>query len=194
MAEATFYGLESSLLFTSPDTNYGSGDGVTIGAVYAGGDKAALARFIFRCDVSALAAYPIISAKLVLNATTAGGPAYTGTVNRCTRPVGWVELETTWNDEYSGQAWGSGGGDFTTLPPAVALTLPTSPGVWEIPGMADFVTYSRMDRSGIVSVIGKLNDESPGGTSWVVNDSIRLSVNYTLEESGREQHDHIQIM
>ena len=195
MAEITLYPYDdSSLSSTSPDSNYGLGDGGAIGAVYAGGDKAVLMRLIGRFNVTPVQNSTLVSAKLVLSTTTFLGSGRAGTVHRITNPTTYVELEVTWNDEYLDSPWATYGGEYTTPPPGVGFTMPGGAGDWEIPGMLAFVTDAIASRSNIVTVILRLDDESPGASQYVANEAWRLVVTDTSVGAGREQHDHIQIM
>ena len=106
------------------DTNFGTTAALRIGDIGAG----AIYRALFKFDFSALPDNIVITSatfSLYFFSVLAGTPeGRTLDLKRLTQ-TGWVELESTWNDYSTGNAWVAGGGDFTetlkasTIIPAV---------------------------------------------------------------------------
>ncbi|MGH6999371.1 MAG: DNRLRE domain-containing protein [Phenylobacterium sp.] len=157
--------IDSSMDKEAPTNNYGALVFLWLGANVSGGSKTENRRSILNFDVSSLAGATINSALLrrAIQSSTGGG--FAATVYRCTRPADWVEAEATWNNYKSATAWTAAGGDYdASTPTPVGYTEPGATGQFDITGLAAFVTDALANRSGIVSVILRANDEAPTST------------------------------
>jgi hypothetical protein len=168
MAALTIYpSADSTMLFQSPDSNYGSLESIEEGAFYAGGVKALLRRSIVNFDVSAIASRTITAAKVIRTVWSRTGSGEPATVYRCTRPSTWTEGGVTWNRYDGTNLWTAAGGDYDgSTPTPVGYSLPGAVGEMEITGLAGFVTDAIASRGNIVSMIFRLDDEGPGSTQW----------------------------
>ena len=152
------------------DTNYGANPIAGVRAFYFGGDKATLTREIVNFDVSPLSGRTVTAAKLIVVLSLANVSA-TAIISRCTRPADWVESEVTWNDYKVATPWTDGGGDFDDSGPPASVSYATHGSIdteFEITGLIDFATDALDNRSGIVSLILRLDDEDPGSTEGEV--------------------------
>jgi hypothetical protein len=152
---------------TAAEHSTGNGPEVQHNVTYGGGAKLSHVRAIANFDVSALAGAQILNAKMVRNISAVVGGGTGGTVARCTRPSQWVETAVDWQhfDHAAGVPgeWTSDGGDIDqATPPQIDYTEPTTTGEHEIFGLGAFVEDALANRSGIVSVIMRLEDEDPG--------------------------------
>lgn len=177
-----------------PDLNQGLANACQHHITYLGSAKALWSRAIGNFDVSALAGFPINSAKLVrgIHSLTNGG--FSAILSRCERPADWVEDEVTWNEYRNGNAWDNAGGDFDDAGPPAKLTYSeaSATGTYEITGLKDFVEDALTNRSGIVSIITRLADENPPVTTGALwrskehgSDVWRLVIDYTPTNPGR---------
>jgi len=197
MGIATFVAtIDSEMNYGAPTYNYGAVGNVIVGAIYAGGGKSGLFNSIGNFDVSVLTGATLLAAKLVHQVIErqGGNPAK---VLRCTRPATWTELGVTW-DKYDGtNNWTAGGGDVDeTTPTPVAFNIPASTGVFEILGLLAFVTDALANRSGIVSVIYRSDNQAPGTSQYMSfkssentpeADRWRLVVEYASGDLGRRR-------
>ncbi|MDP3768699.1 MAG: DNRLRE domain-containing protein, partial [Dehalococcoidia bacterium] len=161
------YATKDSFMSATPASeksiNYGALTVVEHGIDYAGPDKSVWRRALGNFDVAPLSGRTINSAKLVRRMVFIAGSPVSARVSRCTRPADWVESEVTWLNYKSGSAWTAGGGDYDDVTPVkVDYTEASGNGEHEITGLAAFVTDALNNRSGIVSVIMRLVEESPG--------------------------------
>lgn len=169
-----------------PHVNFGSTVGTAARVVYAGGDKAFLARAIGNFSVSPVAADTINSASLWLYHYTLSGTPSTY-ISRCTRPADWVEDEVTWDDYSAGNAWTAGGGDVDdTTPTKVTFSLAAGSGWQEVTGLKAHVDDAIASRGNIVSLIVRLAGEDPGSSAghiWRTKDfgsfTWYLTIDYT---------------
>lgn len=195
MAELTVEADRDSYMdLVGPTVNYGGNSAIQLGKQFIGESKSRLDRAIGNFNVDELAGAIINSAKLVREIVTVTNGGVDATLSRCTRPADWVELEVTWDDYRSGNAWTGGGGDFDdTGPPAViTYTEASATGIHEITGLEDFVEDALDNRGGLVSIILQLADEDPDETTrfqWWSKDKgsdiWRLVIDYTLPDPGR---------
>ena len=169
MTELTVYCYIDTMLSQPwPDNNYGSLTNVGVGVAYLDGEKTDYNRTIGNFDVSSIPAGATInSAKMVRNISSIfGDGGSTSLIARLVRHSTWVELEATWNDYASGSAWSSGGAGGserdTVTPGEITYTEPTSPGVHEVTGLKGYVDDAIANRSDIVALHLKLDDENPG--------------------------------
>jgi hypothetical protein len=192
MAELTVEADIDAYMMGAPpelkDVNFGDVTTIRLGISYDGGVKSFWYRPIGNFDVSALAEASLNSAKLVreMSFATSGGVA--SKLSRCTRPAAWTEDGVTWNKYDGTNDWTAGGGDFDdTGPPAVIdYTEPSGAGTHELAGLLGFVQDALDNRNGIVSIIIRLADESPGVSQrfdWrskeYGSDIWRLVIDYT---------------
>jgi hypothetical protein len=143
-----------------PNLNYGSLN--NFGAVSSSGGL--IIRGALRFDASAIpVGSTITSASLEAYAwfNFGAGPAgRTYEVNRITQ-TGWVESQFTWNDYSTGNAWASGGGDFTTTDQSTFTGL-AAPSwfTWNDAGMIAQVQYAVDNVGGIIHMLVKDADET----------------------------------
>lgn len=163
MAEASFEPQrDTSMNGKFKTTNYGATSTIRLGKLYGGGTKSELYRTLLNFDVSSLAGETIQTARLVREITLLAGVGGHGArVLRCTRPDTWVEAEATWDNYKSGTPWTAGGGDFDAVtPPEVSFSEALETGSHSIFGLTAFVEDALANRSGIVSLLLRLGDES----------------------------------
>ena len=198
MPELTFLPVRDSKMQGIPEfghwLNYGAALNLRHVVLYSGETKATWERTIVEFDVSELAAATIIAAKLLREISSLpGGGGQAAKLSRCTRGGEWVESEVTWLLYKSGANWTANGGDFDDTGPPAALPYdePTATGEHEIGGILPFVEDAIESRSGIVSLITRLSDETPdvdAGAVWFAKghpQSWRLVVEYAPPDPGR---------
>ena len=147
----------------NPNTNYGN---VTIkmGVAVVVDQKGLQARAIGNFDVSILSGKTINSAVLYRSFQGGVGTNVACTVYRCTRPATWTEAGVTWNKYDGTNVWTAAGGDMDgTTPTPVAFQTGDNP----LTGLVNFVTDALNNRNGIVSLILRLDNESPGESHWI---------------------------
>jgi hypothetical protein len=181
--------MDSELNAHAADTNYGSAVEVIIGASYIGPAKTSLYRPIVNFDVSAVAGVQVDAALLRRQIYVSGGASVNAFVSRCTRPATWTEAGVTWNKYDGVNAWTAGGGDFDDMtPPKVTYLEAAGAGVVEILGLKGHVDDALANRSGVVSLIMRLDDETPDVSNfryWYSKDTApgphrwRLIVDYS---------------
>lgn len=175
---------DSWMDYSFPTVNYGSAAYLLMGVKYSGPTKTGLRRPIFRFDVSSLpGGVSITTAKLTLEVIAYDGGGAGSKASRCTRENTWVEGEVTWDDYKSATAWTSAGGDYddTGPPAAVSFSLPSSNGPFDITGLATQVQDAYDSRSGIYSIILRLDDEDPGSDEGIQFDARSGSTPPVLE-------------
>ena len=149
----------------SPDSNFGDNVALLASVSFIGESKAFLRRAIMNFDLSGFPGdvADITSVKLTLDVTLVhlGGGDLVN-VERCTRPADWVELEVTWNEYNSGNAWTTGGGDVTGID-ATTFDVPSSTGLFDITGLKPLTLDAFANRANILSLITSLNDEADAG-------------------------------
>jgi hypothetical protein len=186
--EADIDSLMTGVPAADKDTNFGSHIRIIHAVEFAAEAKSVWRRGIGNFNVSALTGLTINSAKLVRKLRTVNNGGQQSILSRCTRPADWVEDEVTWNDYSNGNAWTDEGGDYDDDGPPAALTYtePSSIGTHEIAGLKEFVQDALDNRDGIVSLITRLSDENPEGSStytWNSKeegaDIWRLVIDYT---------------
>src|SRR3990167_2517918 len=188
----TFYTSKDSSMFGVPDPNgnYGSSNRVSVAASFSGGSKQALARGIGNFDISSLSGLKINSATLVLNCFTNTTEVALAWVTRCTRPTTWTELGVTWNKYDGTNAWTTACGDVdngsSTTPPRVSFYFPifSSPFTVRV-NILNHVLDALNNRSGIVSLIIRLDDESDSGNTrgseWYKTDAVAPGWNIEID-------------
>ena len=164
-----------------------------LGATYLFGNKDHGYRVIGNFDVGIVAASTINAVSLFREISLISGPGSAAAfISRCTRPADWVEGEVTWDDYKSSTAWTDAGGDFDdTGPPAkVNYTEASGTGELEITGLLALVTDARANRSHIVSIVLRLDDEDPGNNDYYRwkpsehSDSWYLEIDHTPPAAG----------
>jgi hypothetical protein len=146
------------------DVNYGSENQLGVQVLYFGGNKTdGPDRAILNFDVTGLTVGDVGAVSLFVLPSNCA-PSAAAHIYRCTRPSTWTEAGVTWN-KYDGTNWTAGGGDYdASTPTPVAFNTSTQTGVWfEIPGLKDFVTDA-ITRSNIVSIIMRLDAETPSSS------------------------------
>ena len=118
-------------------------------------------RTILEFDVSFIPTGATIDAtKLRWYCSTAATITEASKVYRCTRS-NWVENQVTWNSYSAGNAWTAAGGDYDAVTPTpVAFNIAIATGWQEITGLAAFVTDALANRSGLVELILRIDDET----------------------------------
>lgn len=157
--------IDSHMDQKQPDANYGQANAVEMGPTYYGGSKDKLRRAIANFNVSALQGRTITAAQIRRVISGAIGPpqGFAATIYRCTRPATWTETGVTWNKYNGANNWTTAGGDYDqTTPAPVHYIETTNP----IPGLKDFVIDALNNRTGIVSIIIRVDNENPGVTTW----------------------------
>ena len=163
--------IDSHMDEVNPTTNFGSAGSVECGPVYVL-SLTKVMRGIVNFDVSSLFNRKIESAQLEFSRNGEFNPGFAATIYRCTRPADWTEGGVTWNKYDGSNDWTAAGGDLdlvTPTPKAIASFLPAS-GVNIITRLKHFVIDAIANRSNIVSLIIKADDEtatSIGETHWV---------------------------
>jgi hypothetical protein len=168
MTEATFNPtIDSFMDLENPASNNGGSATLLLGSRYFGSTKTQLGRVIYNFNVSALVGLyaSIDAAQLELTFVGSAGatnpdPALS-TLYRCTRPATVTENGVTW-DKYDGSnAWTTGGGDYdASTPTPVAFNIASGATSATITGLLAFVTDAITNRSNIVSLIHRIDDES----------------------------------
>lgn len=168
---------------SAPTANFGSGSFISFGF------DTAIKRSIFMFPLGNLPSGSVVlSAKVTVKSFIAAASAEAAKLRRITQGS-WVELEVTWNEHSSGNAWSSAGGDFVTDDEA-DFTLPTSTGDFDIAGLKTLVDDARANRSDNLNILMMRATES--GTSAMVHifsndyavaaDRPRLIIDYLLED------------
>lgn len=159
--------IDNSMDGVKKDINYGAAPALEIGPVFVN-SKSKLRRAIGNFDVSDLQGLTINAAQLERVYSGASGPAFAATIRRCTRPAQWTEDGCTWNKYDGVNDWTDPGGDVdNTTPTPIGYTEPTSyPYPFVTTGFKAFVEDALANRSGIVSLIIRADDEDPGSTRW----------------------------
>ena len=148
---------------SSKDTNYGSSLVASFRVAEIGGEKSGLARAIVNFDISPLSSRTLSAAKMIVVPTVTDAQV-TAIISRCTRPADWVESEVTWNSYKSGSSWTDQGGDFDDTGPPASVNFTThfpQNTDHEITGLLAFADDALDNRSGIVSLILRLDEEDP---------------------------------
>jgi len=169
VAETTFEAtIDSYMAAQQSNVNFGNSTALVYAVTIIGGTKQGQRRSIFNFDVSSLSGHTINSAKLSRDLTAIVGTDVGGRITRCTRPSTWVELEVTWAVYSTGNNWTNPGGDFDDVTPGkVDYTEPNATGVHELTGLLAYVTDALDNRSGIVSLINRLQNELPAATEEI---------------------------
>ncbi|MGB2695280.1 MAG: hypothetical protein WBD55_08860 [Dehalococcoidia bacterium] len=185
----------------SKDVNFGSQLYVYHRVTYLGGTKLGWGRAIGNFDVAAFVGAEILSAKLVRSVFSITNPGKQAKLSRCAHPE-WIEQQVTWNSYRNNFRWTAEGGDHDDAGPPAAITYtePSGAGDHELLGLAPFVVDALTNRNGIVSIITRLADESPGVSTEYVwrskeygSSAWRLVIDYTpaapTEAGHRSLHD-----
>lgn len=203
MAQVVVYPSADAVLEgigAAKDLNFGSLSYAYHRVTYAGGDKLGWGRALSKFDVSALLGAEILDARLVRDLFTITNPGQQAILSRCQR-TGWIEAEVTWNQYANNFRWTNEGGDYDDVGPPAALTYtePLNAGAHEVPGLTPFVIDALTNREGIVSILTRLADESPGVSTeygWRSKEygasAWRLVIDYVpagpVEAGHRSQH------
>lgn len=159
--------IDSHISGVQTANNFGSAVSLLIRVQRFGGVKVALERTIINFDLSSIPPGSTInSAEMrfeVWFVEASAGVKF----ERCTRPSTWVESQVTWIVYSTGNNWTAAGGDKDTGT-TVTDTFPSGTGTWAIATSAQLVSLVQDaidNRSGILSLIGFLTDESDSGSS-----------------------------
>lgn len=159
--------IDSYISGQATTTNYGTDLGLACRLIMVGGFKVQWERTIFNFDLSSIPAGSTInSISLALEVWGVDASAAVK-LQRCTRPATWTEMGVTWLKYDGTNNWTNAGGD-RDLTVTVTGTFPSGTGTWTIPTSANFVTIAQDaidNRSGILSLILFLSDESSSGSS-----------------------------
>jgi hypothetical protein len=160
--------IDSFMSGVSTTTNYGTLNLAGPSTVYAGGSKTELTRPILNFDITSIAGQTLVTAKLRLYVGDLYNPVG-AKVYRCTRPATWTELGVTWNKYDGTNNWTTAGGDYDAATPTpVAFTTGVSQFAWfEITGLLAFATDAIANRSNVVSLILRLDDEAPDSNDGI---------------------------
>lgn len=165
------------------DANDGAGLNVAMGVQYMGEEKTYWHRPIGNFDVSSIATSVINSAKMRCYAWNIWALSCNATIYRCTRPSTWTEMGVTANDYDGVNPWTAPMGDYEVANgeavTPVGFVGPAGAGWHEIEGLLEFVTDAIANRSNIVSVIMRLDDEDPA-----VNDGFRWYSSEYVTDAG----------
>lgn len=158
--------IDSYMSGVQTGTNFGGSTQIIHGLVYSGGTKLQWRRGIVNFDVSALSGAIITSAKLVREVLSVSGAGGVGArLSRCTRPAQWTESGVTWNMYDGVNLWTVGGGDLDDdAPGKIDYSEPSATGDHEIAGLEGYIADALANRGGIVSIITRLQNETPGVT------------------------------
>ncbi len=158
--------IDSFLYNQSPDANYGSAENFNTTVIIIGGSKTVWQRGILNFDLSSFPGdvADFTAAKLTVDLIGVQNTGEQVDFERCTRPADWVESEVTWNEYSSGNSWTAAGGDKTDVD-RVTTTIPASTGIKGIPGFKTLVEDAIDNRSDILSLIMRMDDESGSGSS-----------------------------
>lgn len=171
----TVYPVADSIMYGSPSELHDSNDGdlstCQESISYQGGDKDFWYRSIIKFDLRSFIGQTFTAASISVFVDALSDTSSFVRLSRCTRPEVWREMEVTWNEFATGQAWTAGGGDFDDVGPPAAILRPTPSvhGWLKVNGLLPLVSDALTTRDGWLSLIGRLTDESPGdnaGLRW----------------------------
>lgn len=182
-------GIDTTLVSTGPGTNFGTGQSSIIGLLVIGKAQAKY-RFLLQFDISAIpAGSTITGTSLVLKRFTSSGLSNTPfTANRITQPA-WEELAATWLNYASALPWAQAGGDFTASGQSSASINSPDDLVFNDLAMAALAQDAIDNRSGLLELLVKADDETGDAHSIEVftsdfaaepNDRPKLTVDYEL--------------
>lgn len=169
--------IDSAMDAKNPGVKFGAEPNIHLGAIYEAGNKNNALRSIGNFDVTPVAGDTIVAVSLFRRLTTIfGGGGSAAFLSRCTRPADWVEAEVTWDEYKASTDWTDAGGDFDDTGPPAKLDYneATATGWHELTGLKRFVTDAIDNRSNIVSIVIRLDDEDPGSNdfySWKSQDN-----------------------
>lgn len=161
--------IDNTMNVNSPDSNVGTAVSLSVTAIWAGGEKAAGARVLGNFDLSSIPEGATIDSAVlrltIIPAGVSGDGARDAVVYRVLRDD-WHEMQSTWNDYKTSNAWGGGGcgglnSDYTETD-EVAFSSPVDADEgndFDITGMKTLVEDAIANRSDWLRVLLRFRNE-----------------------------------